>query len=216
MHLANTKYSFEFKATPCISHIFLCGSQHLGSLCGALEGQQCCLCSSCAGHGHICIKGLRSRPTLLSRGKHLHLRCHDGFVLIPSAPVSSQRKGGCPAGCHPFAVCIPAPLHQQQGVHREEGGAELSRVSEQRHPAHTGTAQPLLLPPEHQHTATLTRLGPLLPREGSTGSLEGHGKLKGLLLRVAGRAENFLLSPGLALKPFSVLLSADVLQRCKT
>lgn len=43
-----------------------------------------------------------------------------------------------------------------------------------------------------------------------------HEKLRGLLLEVAGRAENSPLPAGLALKPFSLLLSADVLQRCET
>lgn len=53
-------------------------------------------------------------------------------------------------------------------------------------------------------------------RTGQTTGKRWREKLKGLLLKVVGRAENSLLSTGLALKPFSLLLSADVLQRCET
>lgn len=50
MHLANTKYSFEFKISPCISHIILCGSQHPGSLREDLKIHHYYLYYSSAGH----------------------------------------------------------------------------------------------------------------------------------------------------------------------
>lgn len=49
MHLANTKYSFEFKISPYISHIILCVSQHPGILCEDLETHHYYLYYSSAG-----------------------------------------------------------------------------------------------------------------------------------------------------------------------
>lgn len=50
MHLANTKYSSDFKATPCISHMILWGSQHSRSLSGDLRSHRYYSYYSCAGH----------------------------------------------------------------------------------------------------------------------------------------------------------------------
>jgi len=60
------------------------------------------------------------------------------------------------------------------------------------------------------------KAGPAMGKAGQTTGKRLHEELKGLLLSVAGSAENFQLSTGLALKPFSLLLSADILPRCET
>lgn len=215
MHLANTKYSFEFKGTPCISHIFLCGSQHLGSLCGALERQHCCLCSSCAGHtGTSALKGWAPDSPGLSNA--CIVRCHDGFVLIPKHEALPRDREDAQLLPSPpcLAVCIPMSVQQEQGpprVHHQESAIELSRQSEPGHPA-GNQSQDIL---QHRHCSapahSSTHRG---QHKQARGAWKGLGE--GTLLKVVGRAENFLLSPGLALKPFSLLLSADVLQRCET
>lgn len=72
--------------------------------------------------------------------------------------------------------------------------------------------------PQHWETLRVmyTEAIPVPGKTGQTTGKRWHEKLKGLLLEVVGKAENFLLSTGLALKPFSLLLSADALQRCET
>lgn len=151
-----------------------------------------------------------------------------GFVLIPMHPVSSQRKGGCTGSWHVhsfLAVCIQAHLHQEQGPaprcrHDDcESSPELPHVSEKRSFANTEALHSThCCPPQHWETLRVMYTE-AIPAPGKTGQTTGkrwHEKVKGLLLKVVGRAENFPLSTGLAFKPFSLLLSADVLQRCKT
>lgn len=60
------------------------------------------------------------------------------------------------------------------------------------------------------------KAGPAMGKAGQKTGKRMHEELKGLLLSVVGSAGNFWLSTGLALKPFSLLLSADILPRCET
>lgn len=123
MHLANTKYSSEIKATPCISHIILCGGQHPGSSCGDLKTHHYHLYDSCAGHTGK-VKGLISRLIQAVRSQnhfdYVYIVGSCGFCFYPHphAPVSSQRKGGCAGSWHIpslLAMCVQTHLHQEQG-----------------------------------------------------------------------------------------------------
>lgn len=212
MHLAYTKYSFEFKATLAhFSHISLWQTAPGKFVRGSGDPALLFVFQLCWTQGHICIQGLRSRLTWALKSQKPSL--WGATRILPSPPqiqaLLREREDAQLAAIPSFAVGIPIPLQQQQGPpggHHEESGPELSWVSEQSHPAAQGTASTA-----HRDTQGS---GALLPQRGQ--DKQARGSLKGLLLEVVGRAENFLLSPGSALQPFSLLLSADVLQRCET
>lgn len=100
-----------------------------------------------------------------------------------------------------------------------ESALELPRVSEQRSSANTvALCSTCCCPNGHGCLPCVPwdRNGFSVHYSQCLPGKRWHEKLRGLLLEVAGRAENSPLPTGLALKPFSLLLSADVLQRCET
>lgn len=229
MHLANTKYCFGFKATPSISPVILCGSQHLGSLCGDLKTYLYYLYYTCAGHtGKSSLKSqYPDSLTLLGVRMTLAMECCGFYLHLQFLPKEREDAliADISSACHLHPNPSSSETQTTGDTLQHIGVADMLPVNpvpslaEQRP---LPNIQPLhctcCFPPQHWETLRVMRVEAVLApgRTGQTTGKRWCEKLRGLLLKVVGRAENSLLSTGLALKPFSLLLSADVLQRCET